>query len=61
MGANCYLKPAREYNGSIKTDLPLIVTRRAKKKEVAEAVMPGQLLCVGKVYFKTPKGLIRIK
>jgi len=61
MDTNSYLRPAQQYNGSIKTDLPLIVAKRAKKREVMEAVMPGQLLCIGKVYFKTYKGLVRIR
>jgi len=61
MDTNCYLKPAQKYNGSIETDLPLIVTGRAKKKKLIEMTIPGQLLCVGKVYLKTHNGLIRIR
>jgi len=50
------------YNGSIRTDLPLtMVNRKAGKKKATETVSPGQLLCVGKVYLKTHKGLIRIR
>ena len=61
MKRNCYLKPASKYNGSIRTDLPLTVTRKASKKKLMEITSPGQLLCVGKVYLKTHNGLVRIK
>ena len=61
MKANCYLKPAWTHNGSIKTDLPLTVIGR-KKRKLIEAVVPGQLFCVGEVYLKTDEGsFIRIK
>lgn len=61
MNRNCYLKPASTHNGSIRADLPMIVTRKASKKKLMETISPGQLLCVGKVYLKTHNGLIRIK
>ena len=61
MKTNCYLKPAWTYNGSIRTDLPLIVMKKANKRKVAKVISPGQLCCVGKVYIKTHNGLIRIK
>jgi hypothetical protein len=61
MNTNCYLKPALSHNGSIRTDLPLVVSRKEKKKKLMKKVIPGQLFCVGEVYLKTHKGLIRIK
>jgi hypothetical protein len=61
MKTSTYLKPAWTHNGSVRTDLPLVVTERANKKKLAAAICPGQLLCVGKVYLKTHDGLIRIK
>jgi len=62
VNSNCYLKPAMTYNGSIRTDLPLtVVDRKAGRKKAMETVSPGQLLCVGKVYLKTHKGLVRIR
>ena len=61
MRTNCYLKPALTHNGSIRTDLPLIVSPKTKREKLMETVAPGQLLCVGEVYLKTHKGLIRIK
>jgi len=61
MKANYYLKPAWTHNGSIKTDLPLTVIGK-KKRKLMETVRPGQLFCVGEVYLKTNSGsLIRIK
>jgi len=61
MKTNCYLKPAWTHNGSIRTDLPLMVIPKADKRKVTEVISPGQLCCVGKVYIKTHNGLIRIK
>jgi hypothetical protein len=61
MKINCYLKPGSTHNGSIRTDLPLTVTGKARKKKLMETISPGQLLCVGKVYLKTHNDLIRIK
>jgi hypothetical protein len=61
MKENRYLKPAWTHNGSIRTDLPLTVTRKASKKKLMEITSPGQLLCVGKVYLKTHSGLVQIK
>jgi len=58
---NCYLKPAWTHNGSIRTDLPLIVVTKASRKKLVETLNPGQLFCVGKVYMKTHNGTIRIK
>jgi hypothetical protein len=61
MKVNCYLKPAWTHNGSIRTDLPLTVIGK-KKRKLIEAVVPGQLFCVGEVYLKTEKdSFIRIK
>ena len=61
MKANSYLKPAWTHNGSIRTDLPLTVIGKRKRKLV-ETIGPGQLFCVGEVYLKTCNGsLIRIK
>jgi len=62
MKENCYLKPS--YSSSIRTDLPLTVIgklTRKSRRELAEKIDAGQLLCVGKVYLKTHSGLIRIK
>jgi len=61
MKENCYLKPASTHNGSIRTDLPLTVFRKASKKKLMKTISPGQLFCVGKVYLKTHNGLVRIK
>ena len=58
---NCYLKTAPTFNGSIRTDLPLTVIGRIQKKQVTQRMTVGKLLCVGKVYIKTRKGLVRIK
>jgi len=60
MNKNCFLKPAWTHNGSVKTDLPLTVIGRKRKKFI-EKVTPGQLLCVGKIYLKTDNGTIRIR
>ena len=61
MKANCYLKPAWTHNGSIRTDLPLTVIGK-KKRKLIETVGSGQLFCVGEVYLKTHNGsLIKIK
>lgn len=61
MKTNGYLKPAWTHNGSIRTDLPLTVIGR-KKRKMIETMVPGQLFCVGEVYLKTNKGsFIRIK
>ena len=61
MKRNCYLRPARTHNGSVRTDLPLTVIGKADKKKFMEMVRPGQLFCVGKVYVKTHDGTVRIK
>ena len=61
MENNCYLKPALTHNGSVRTDLPLMVIGKAKKKKIIEMAIPGQLLCVGEVYIKTHKGVVRMK
>ncbi len=61
MKANSYLKPAWTHNGSIRTDLPLTVIGKKKRKHI-QTVGPGQLFCVGEVYLKTYNGsLIRIR
>ena len=61
MKTNCYLKPAWAHNGSIRTDLPLMVIGKAGRKKCLEKIMPGQLVCVGKVYLKTHNGTVRIR
>ena len=61
METNCYLKPARTHNGSVRTDLPLTVVVKANKKKIAKTVRSDQLLCVGKVYLRTHDGSIRIR
>lgn len=60
MKENCYLKAASTHNGSIRTDLPLVVLGK-KKKKAMETIGVGQLFCVGKVYLKTHNGMIRIR
>jgi len=61
MKANSYLKPAWTHNGSIRTDLPLTVIGK-KRRKIIDALGAGQLFCVGEVYLKTHNGsLIRIK
>lgn len=61
MKPNCYLRPAWTHNGSIRTDLPLTVIPKANKRKLIEMVIPGQLCCVGEVYIKTHKSLVRIR
>lgn len=61
MEQNCYLKPAWTHNSSIRTDLPLTIIRKASKKKLQRVVVPGQLCCVGKLYLRTDKGLVRIR
>jgi len=61
MKTNCYLRPAWTHNGSIRTDLPLTVVAKPSKKKIMEMIMPGQLVCVGKVYLKTHNGTVRIR
>jgi len=61
MEGNCYLRPAWTRNGSVRTDLPLTVFSKARKREIAETVATGQLCCVGKLYLKTHDGLVRIR
>jgi hypothetical protein len=58
---NCYLKPAWTHNGSIRTDLPLTIIPKADRQKLTEMLLPGQLLCVGEVYIKTHKSIVRIK
>ena len=60
MKENCYLKPARTHNGSIRTELPLTVIVK-KRKKLIQTIGVGQLFCVGRIYLKTRKGTIRIK
>lgn len=60
MNANYYLKPAWTHNGSIRTDLPLTVFTKARKKKLEAVVATGQLCCIGKVFVKTSEGLVRI-
>lgn len=57
---NCYLKTAWTRNGTIRTDLPLMVITKIKKKKLAAEARPGQLFCVGKVFIQTHQGLVRI-
>ena len=59
MKTNRYLKPAWLYNGSVITNLPLMVSVRANKKKVDQTVRPGQLFCIGKVYLRTHNGSVR--
>ena len=61
MKSNCYLKPAWTHNSSIRTDLPLTIISKADRQKLIEMLLPGQLLCVGEVYIKTHKSLVRIK
>ncbi len=61
METNRYLKPAWTHNGSVRTELPLMVVAKANIKKLVETVRPGQLFCVGKVYLRTRNGSIRIK
>jgi len=61
MKTNSYIKPAWTHNGSVRTDLPVIVMPRMRRKGVSETLSVGQLACVGKVYIKTQNDLIRIR
>jgi len=60
MKENYFLKPAWTHNGSIRSDLPLTVVGK-KRKKLIQTIATGQLLCVGKVYLKTHNGIIRIR
>jgi len=61
MEESSYLKPAWTHNGSIRTDLPLTILGKTSKRKLSRMVAPGELCCVGKVYLRTEKGLIRIR
>jgi hypothetical protein len=61
MERNCFIKPAWTHNGSVRTDLPLLVFPKVRKRQLAAAVHVGQLCCVGRVYLKTGDGLLRIR
>ncbi len=54
-------KPIWTTNGSVRTDLPLMVVPRANKKMAVDMVRPGQLVCIGDIFLKTDEGLVRIK
>jgi len=60
MKDNRYLKPAWTHNGSVKTDLPLTVIGK-KRRKIVDALGAGQLFCVGKVYLRTNNGSVRIR
>ena len=60
MKNNHYLKPAWTHNGSVKTDLPLTVIGK-KKRKLIDDFDAGQLFCVGKVYLRTHNGSVRIR
>jgi len=60
MKDNHYIKPAWTHNGSVKTDLPLTVIGK-KRKKLIDAFDSGQLFCVGKVYLRTHNGSVRIR
>ncbi len=60
MKDNHYIKPAWTHNGSVKTDLPLTVIGK-KRKKLIDALGAGQLICVGKVYLRTQNGSVRIR
>jgi len=61
MERDYFIKPAWTHNGSIRTDLPLLLFPKARKRQVAAAVRVGQLCCVGRVYLKTCDSLVRIR
>jgi hypothetical protein len=61
MEDDCYLKPAWTHNGSIRTDIPMVVVGRKYRRKIEKTLRPGQLLCVGKVYLKTHNDLIRVR
>jgi hypothetical protein len=61
MSSNSGFKPAWARKSSVRTDLPLLVVPRADKRKVGDMISPGQLVCVGTVYMKTHRGLIKIK
>jgi len=61
VSTNSDFKPARAEKSSIRTDLPLLVVPRAGKRKIGDMTRPGQLVCIGTVYMKTHKGVIRIK
>jgi hypothetical protein len=53
--------PVPLYGNSIRSDLPVVVVSKAGKRSIAEIARPGQLFCVGRLYFRTRKGLVRVK
>ena len=57
---SCYVRPAWTHNGSVRSDLPLVVIGK-KRKRVIETIGAGQLFCVGKIYLKTYDRTIRIR
>lgn len=61
MKTNQYIKPAWTNNRSIRTDLPLTIVAKAGKRRIAEMLGPGQLLCVGEVYLRTHRGIVKIR
>ena len=63
MEKNFFLKPATTHNGSVRTDLPLTVATKCwlSRSKLTRTLCAGQLLCIGKLYLKTNKGLIRIR
>jgi hypothetical protein len=60
MMADTYSRPAWMTNGSVRTDLPVVVVPKARKKEALKTLEPGQLFCIGDVYIRTHKGMVRI-
>ena len=58
--SSCF-RPISTTNGSVRTDLPLMVVPRANKKMAVDMVRPGQLVCIGDIFLKTNEGLVRIK
>jgi hypothetical protein len=61
MKTNSYLKPAWTHNGSVRTDLSLMVFQRSERRKVATVVVQGQLCCVGEIYLRMHEGLLRIR
>ena len=61
MGSNSNSKPAWAKHSSVRTDLPMLVVPRANRRKVEDMISPGKLVCVGTVYMKPHKGVIRIK
>ena len=61
MKTSCCKDNRAVHNSSIRTDLPLTVVGRSRRKMVEAMLRPGQLFCVGELYLRTQGGLLKIR